>query len=298
MKKFKNYIAFTMMEMTLVLLITSIIAAASTPIITSAVSDYADKNYSGEIAAAPWRKTKSYDGGGIYNSPVQKDSPIGINAKFGSAASYYKYPALAIESMSANNIINSAQIKIRNNSAYGHLYANFGMDEFENVMFVSGNNSFRPYKVGNNGTNTTYIGSRSIYLGSNLFDDDVVDAYSNIYHQNSIFVGQNINSLKSENTVQMGSNIAIWNGQRNNVYLGHNFSSENNENTAYQGNIQIGNYRMDTEHYLLSEYISGRGSFDISAQAYMYNLVTLHTLIPQLGDREKTVAIIKCKDMI
>lgn len=54
-------------------------------------------------------------------------------------------------------------------------------------------------------------------------------------------------------------------------------------------NIQIGNYRMDTEHYLLSEYISGRGSFDISAQAYMYNLVTLHTLIPQLGDREKTV---------
>ena len=53
-------------------------------------------------------------------------------------------------------------------------------------------------------------------------------------------------------------------------------------------NIQIGDYRMDTEHYILSEYISGRGDLDITAHAYMHNFVVLHTLVKQLKDREKT----------
>lgn len=231
----KNCIAFTLMEMTLVLLITSIIAAASTPIVTSAVSDYAERAYAptvGEAADAPWRNASGYQGGGTYNSPIKTYSSIGINSKFGSAPSNYKYPALAIEAREGN-LITHPQIQIRGTST--NLYSNISMDEYENIAFTTGN-SFADGKA----ASTNYIGARNIFMGSDI------QAYSGytynyMYYNDSIFMGYVINTRMTENAINIGNNISRHTHERNTVNIGSNLGSSYSSNT-YQGNVIIGNY--------------------------------------------------------
>lgn len=238
----KNCIAFTLMEMTLVLLITSIIAAASTPIVTSAVSDYAERAYApteGESADAPWRNASGYNGGGIYNPPVQTTSPIGINSKFGSSASNYKYPALAIEAREGN-LINNPQIQIRVNSSTPVLsrYSNVSMDAYENIAFIAGTGSFTAGKEANASNN--YIGARNIFMGSMLQSYSGY-TYSDMYYNNSVFLGSMINSRMAENVISIGNKISKHSHERNTINLGYNLNSSYS-NSTYQGSIIIGHY--------------------------------------------------------
>lgn len=240
----KNCIAFTIMEMTLVLLITSVIAAASTPILTSAVSDYADKNYSAsdvEAADAPWRKASGYDGGGIFNSPIENTSPVSINAKFGSAASNYGYPALVVESQSTNNLFNSPQIQVipPNSSAY----ANFAMDEFQNISLTTHGASYRNMKVGAGSTNTTYIGNNNVFMGYAIQSSASVAA-TDMYYKNSLMIGQEVNSKMLENVILVGNKITRNYPERNTIIIGQNLSSAAYD-SVYQGGIRIGSYSKD-----------------------------------------------------
>lgn len=231
------------MEMTLVLLITSIIAAASTPIVTSAVSDYAERVYApteGESADAPWRNASGYNGGGIYNPPVEATSPIGINSKFGSSASNYKYPALAIEARDGN-IISNSQIQIRVNSSTPALtqYSNISMDAYENIVFITGSEgSFTAGKVASASNN--YIGARNIFMGSMLQSYSGY-TYSDMYYNNSVFLGSMINSRMTENVINIGSKISRHSHERNTINIGYNLNSSYS-NSTYQGNVVIGNY--------------------------------------------------------
>lgn len=231
------------MEMTLVLLITSIIAAASTPIVTSAVSDYAERVYApteGESADAPWRNASGYNGGGIYNPPVEATSPIGINSKFGSSASNYKYPALAIEARDGN-IISNSQIQIRVNSSTPALtqYSNISMDAYENIVFITGSeSSFTAGKVASASNN--YIGARNIFMGSMLQSYSGY-TYSDMYYNNSVFLGSMINSRMTENVINIGSKISRHSHERNTINIGYNLNSSYS-NSTYQGNVVIGNY--------------------------------------------------------
>ena len=110
MKKFnfKNYIAFTLAEMTLVLLITGVIAVATTPIITSALSDSSAKGGPSvtEVTEVPWRVASKYNGGGIFNIPSFTYSITSIGLKPGAQVSSYNYASLLIQSNSTNNIAN------------------------------------------------------------------------------------------------------------------------------------------------------------------------------------------------
>lgn len=252
MKKFiqKNCIAFTLMEMTLVLLITSIIAAATTPILTSAVSDYADQNYKatgGEDADAPWRVSASYDGGGIYNTKIETTSPIGLNVKFGASASNYGYPTLAIETLNLSNLFNAPQIQVAEqpstSNVAGNWYANIAMDEFDNLAVVYGN-SFSAGKVGPNGINTSYIGEKNVFIGDNIQGTApyASTATDDMYYDNSIFVGQYINTRMTENTVYVGTGITRNIHERNTIAIGQDLGTENAYAATYQGNINIGNY--------------------------------------------------------
>lgn len=238
----KNCIAFTLMEMTLVLLITSIIAAASTPIVTSAVSDYAERAYApteGESADAPWRNASGYNGGGIYNPPIEATSPVGINSKFGSSASNYKYPALAIEARDGN-LISNPQIQVRaNNDVALSKYSNISMDAYENISFTTGGeNSFAAGKTSNASNN--YIGARNIFMGSMLQSYSGY-TYSDMYYNNSIFIGNTINSRMTENVVNIGSKISRHSHERNTINIGYNLNSSYSSST-YQGNVIIGHY--------------------------------------------------------
>lgn len=251
MKKFiqKNCIAFTIMEMTLVLLITSIIAAATTPILTSAVSDYSNRNYvatAGESADAPWRVSQSYDGGGIYNTKIESNSPIGMNVKFGASASNYGYPTLAIETLNSNNLFNSPQIQVTEPSSSGvstKWYANIAMDQFDNLAIVYGN-SFSAGKVGANGTNTNYIGEKSVFIGGGIQETapDSDSALDDMYYDNSVFIGQYINTRMTENSVYMGYGITRNIHERNVIAIGQDIGTEDAYAATYQGNINIGNY--------------------------------------------------------
>lgn len=245
MKKFKqkNCIAFTLMEMTLVLLITSIIAAASTPIVTSAVSDYADQNYKatgGEAQDVPWRVSSGYDGGGIYNSKKEITSPVGMNVKFGSNASNYGYPTLAIESLGQYNLFNAPQIAMINAATTG--YSTIGMDEFENVAMVNGANSFISSK--SSSSKNTYIGEKSVFLGADIQTTApyASTALDDMYYDNSVLVGQYINTRMTENGIYMGYGITRGVNERNVIAIGNNLNSEEVYSATYQGNIQIGNY--------------------------------------------------------
>lgn len=250
--KQKNCIAFTLMEMTLVLLITSIIAAASTPIVTSAVSDYADQNYKAtgvEAQNVPWRVSSGYDGGGIYNLKQLTSSPIGMNVKFGSNVSDYGYPTLAIETLGQYNLFNAPQIALINASNTG--YSIIGMDEFENVAMVNGADSFKASKIGS--FTTAYTGEKSVYLGADIQktppystvgsgSDATNVSGDDMYFDNSVFVGQNINSRKTENGIYMGYDISRGVNERNIIAIGNNLGSEEVYGSTHQGNIQIGNY--------------------------------------------------------
>lgn len=251
MKKFiqKNCIAFTIMEMTLVLLITSIIAAATTPILTSAVSDYSNQNYvatGGESADAPWRVSQSYDGGGIYNTKIEQTSPIGMNVKFGASASSYGYPTLAIETLNSNNLFNSPQIQVTEPASSGvstKWYANIAMDQFDNLAIVYGN-SFSAGKVGANGTNTNYIGEKSVFIGGGIQGTapDADSALDDMYYDNSVFIGQYINTRMTEDSVYMGYGITRNIHERNIIAIGQDIGTEDAYAATYQGNINIGNY--------------------------------------------------------
>ena len=240
MKKngFKNYIAFTIMEMTMVLLLTSIIAAASTPIITSSVSDFSNKNMTpseAESADAPWRKASGYDGGGIFNSPINTTSPIGIGIRFGNNANSYRYPALLVESRSSNNLFNAPQIKIIQPSQ--STYTNIAMDEYENLSIVSGVNS---YRVPKSSGQSNYIGSKNVFLGSNI------QTYANlsiddVYYDRSVIVGRDISTRKLVNSVNIGYANSRGVHERNNIVIGQ-YLGAYASNLTQQGNVQIGKY--------------------------------------------------------
>lgn len=239
----KNCIAFTLMEMTLVLLITSIIAAASTPIVTSAVSDYAERAYApteGESADAPWRNASGYNGGGIYNPPIEATSPVGINSKFGSSASNYKYPALAIEARDGNLISNpQIQVRVNSNNSLLSKYSNISMDAYENIAFIAGTEgSFTAGKEANASNN--YIGARNIFMGSMLQSYSGY-TYSDMYYNNSVFLGSMINSRMAENVISIGNKISKHSHERNTINLGYNLNSSYSSST-YQGNVIIGHY--------------------------------------------------------
>ncbi len=246
-KSFKNYIAFTLMEMTLVLLITSIIAAAATPIITSAVSDSAAKGGKDtlDFYANAWRTSNSYNGGGIYSIPLSYGSFIGINVKPGAYANAYQYPTLLIASNSTNNIVRNPQIIIENVDTpnNGSIDSNnkthalkIGMDEYENILMLSGN-SFS--NVNYPAYNALNIGYKSIYIGNDI-QKDVSE--SKLGAGNSIFIGSDISAYYASNVINIGSNIKRFLDEQYVVNIGYGLYGYNSNGYSSIDNVNIGRY--------------------------------------------------------
>ena len=93
-KSSKNYIAFTLTEMTMVLLIMSIIAAVSAPLVKHAASDVVSNSEVSTIES-PWKKISSLQG--IFYSSVGNGIVSIGNIPSGSAVNY-DYPAMMIQS--------------------------------------------------------------------------------------------------------------------------------------------------------------------------------------------------------
>ena len=92
-KSFKNYIAFTLTEMTMVLLIMSIIAAVSAPLVKHAVSDVVSSSVA--ESSGLWRKISSLSG--IFYSSVG-NGIVSIGTIPGGESINYGFPAMIIQS--------------------------------------------------------------------------------------------------------------------------------------------------------------------------------------------------------
>ena len=223
--KFKNCIAFTLAEMTLVLLITSIIAAASTPMLTSAITGSAGGK-DVDVAATydtPWKNASSYNGGGIYNSPRQRTSIISIGHKTGAAPSSYEYPSLLVHQNSTNSFFRAPQIEIipTNTTSPTGSYTNIAMDEFQNLAITYGS-SFQAYK---NTNNNVFMGLSNIFLGSYI---NPTLAGGNF--RSSIFMGYGVDVSYSQYSMAIGSNIYAYNGLRQSILIGSNIKPYANKN--------------------------------------------------------------------
>lgn len=92
-KSFKNYIAFTLTEMTMVLLIMSIIAAVSAPLVKHAVSDVVSSSVA--ESSGLWKKISSLSG--IFYSSVG-NGIVSIGTIPGGESINYGFPAMIIQS--------------------------------------------------------------------------------------------------------------------------------------------------------------------------------------------------------
>lgn len=222
MKKFdfKNYIAFTLAEMTLVLLITSIIAAAATPVVTSAISGANSGKNANDIAAQKdviWKKTNAYNGGGIYNSPILRTSMVSINHLPSANPETYGYPSLLVNQFLTNNLAKDSQIKIvpRNGAPLG-TYTSIAMDEFQNVAVTYGT-SFQKLKQSN-----AFMGINNVFLGDYILKN----TDGNVFLSN-VFMGYGIDTAKYANhSVFVGSNIyAGAMSEIKNIYIGNDIKT-------------------------------------------------------------------------
>ena len=284
-KSFKNYIAFTLMEMTLVLLITSVIAAATTPIITSAVSDSAAKGGkdTNDYLANPWKVSNLYNGGGIYSVPINNTSFIGINVKPGAYAATYQYPSLLVNSYATTNIVRSPQIVIESNNAISSINPNnatalkIGMDEYENILMAYENFSFDSI---NNSSASTDIGYRSIYIGSRIQDSVPV---AQLKTANSVLVGYNVGAYYASYAVNIGANIARRLQEQDVVNIGSylyashdTYSSMENviigtRTNAYgmgRYNVMLGNYAGSYSNAIRNVIIGSYAGNRMSADYY------------------------------
>ena len=284
-KSFKNYIAFTLMEMTLVLLITSVIAAATTPIITSAVSDSAAKGGkdTNDYLANPWKVSNLYNGGGIYSVPINNTSFIGINVKPGAYAATYQYPSLLVNSYATTNIFRSPQIVIESNNAISSINPNnatalkIGMDEYENILMVNEHFSFGSI---NNSSASTDIGYRSIYIGSRIQDSVPV---AQLKTANSVLVGYNVGAYSASYAVNIGANISRRLQEQDVVNIGSDlyashatYSSMENviigtRTNAYgmgRYNVMLGNYAGSYSNAIRNVIIGSYAGNRMSADYY------------------------------
>ncbi|MBR2526698.1 tail fiber domain-containing protein [bacterium] len=245
MKKidFKNCIAFTLAEMTLVLLITSIIAAASTPMITSAISGSNTEKGSnlGATFDTPWKAATGYNAGGIYNAPKFVYSILAIGHRPASNdVADYAYASLLVNQSSGGRLDRNPQIQIITprsirSSSSDTDYANISMDEFQNLAIVNGPSftDAKPKDLSNIRTSNTFLGYG-------------INQTSGLPTRSNLFVGNDIDVLSFSNTVAIGYGIySNKNTLDNAVLIGNKINLKLNNTSSpvlARDNILIGSY--------------------------------------------------------
>lgn len=260
MKKFnfKNYIAFTLTEMTIVLLIMSVLAAASAPIITKSISDSNEKIYKSGPSQL-WNKFSEISG--IYSTndtvsigmipsnanTVYNNAALAILSGRGTYASLLKYPQIISLYKSSDGSFDNSSLGLISMDAFGSLALT---THSFNPAFYRGSS----INVGHGGGNV-FIGSEmlkkedsaqnitnnSIYLGTKL------EPYAS---HNSIYVGHKLESEQEDyNAVVIGNNIYQTSGAAallNPIFIGTYAGYATN--SAY--NIKIGTYAGAGEYHI------------------------------------------------
>ena len=276
----KNYIAFTLTEMTMVLLIMSVIAAVSAPLVKHAVSDVTNNSvgmptkFWGKVNGLAGIHNLNGDGGIVSIGAIPSGDPIN-----------YNNPALMIQANGKDNISEIAQIAM-----YGAGYHNnskLAMDKYNNILFVrrqyekikEASNSIELGIMSASGVDKdTEINGSHIYIGANVASpahpsgsDRPAPIYANrdIQIRSSLYnVGNALTNFHQDQISFNSDNAASSNGYGN-IYIGRysfrgaSFSLDCNLGIGPRSNaivtnrkeVSIGTYAGN----MINDYVNGDG---------------------------------------
>lgn len=264
----KKYIAFTLTEMTMVILIMSIVAAISTPVITKNIKNVETKKK--QLDATPtisplWKQAESADGA-YYISPYATGSNAGmvaINIKPDTNRNAYFNPAMVIgnpasDSSAENNDISKiGQMDFYNGAEPRR--RRIAMDESHNILMGYGN----LYRSGTEKSNTL---QNSIIIGN---DNLTFSNNASVNMHNGIIIGNGNHKISGDKLLNTTRNISIGYGiskptlteetsfidtvqmgyfpsynsksNHNSVFIG-SYAGSNMSGTSSSNNISIGSY--------------------------------------------------------
>jgi type II secretory pathway pseudopilin PulG len=263
----KKYMAFTLTEMTMVILIMSIVAAISTPVITKNIKNVETKKK--QLDATPtisplWKQAESADGA-YYISPYATGSNAGmvaINIKPNTNRNTYFNPAMVIGNpASADSIENNDISKIGQMDFYNGAEPKrrrIAMDESHNILMGYGN----LYRSGDEQTNTL---QNSIIIGNdNLHFQN--KARTNMH--DGIIIGNGIHKSSGDKLLNLNRTISI----------GYGISKPTlTEETQFVDTVQMGyctsyNSKTNFNSVLIGSYAgsnaSGNSSNNIAIGSY------------------------------
>lgn len=244
----KKYIAFTLAEMTIVLLIMSIIAAVSAPIITKNIKN-SDSTY--KISPAGNWEDMAENGGIYYNTDNTDFVSVGVYAD-GTPESY-GYPTLILNSQSTYGIGAFSQLSFKN--IQNNITQVISADAYHNLLIGYGN---LRYNLKDSTRRNTLIGQNAIIIGSKnlpyanegtLNDAIVIGSYitsGSSYdktHNKTITIGYAAEVLRdysiSIGTQASFNSATLGNNHRDMINIGHYAGAD----TYYsKGGINIGNH--------------------------------------------------------
>lgn len=233
-KSIKNYIAFTLTEMTLVLLIMSVLAAVLTPAITKTISNNA-KSLPAEVVVSPWKNiTTSYPYNGMYNLGGFNYSMVSIGYRPLSTHTSYRSPALLLRARNGankTNIYTSPQIALFKSDSLASSPVKFGLDNNDNIHL--GYINF--YNVSNAISQYGNVGS--VFIGNHINDGNSATGYST----RSVYIGNSISQpYGSLNSVNIGASIASHKYNSSNVVVGSDIDVPYSVNITQRDSILIG----------------------------------------------------------
>ena len=247
-KTIKNYIAFTLTEMTMVLLIMSVLAAVTAPIVKHAVSDVVNTSEADSSDNSPWKKLSNLSG--IFYSSVG-NGIVSVGTIPSGAPKNYNYPAMIIQSNGGDKTNLVSQLGFYNTSTSNSQRMSF--DRYNNIAIGrniksnADNNAIStlPYgkiEIGSNiGSGRLKNSTQAVIIGQNVLNG----SYASANHTISIgYINSNQGSssgLEHDGSINIGYHNAILENQNNKYSI--NIGSYAAYNTSFNlQSINIGRY--------------------------------------------------------
>lgn len=247
-KTIKNYIAFTLTEMTMVLLIMSVLAAVTAPIVKHAVSDVVNTSEADSSDANPWKKLSNLSG--IFYSSVG-NGIVSVGTIPSGAPTNYNYPAMIIQSNGGDKTNLVSQLGFYNASTSNSQRMSF--DRYNNIAIGrniksnADNNviSTIPYgkiEIGSDiGTGRLKNSAQSVIIGRHVLNGSYASANHTISigYMNSNQGGDG--GINHDNSINIGYATAILGGtstdNQNSTNIGFSVA---NKSYVNNGSINIG----------------------------------------------------------